>query len=188
MTHYPSLGPDDRLEELFRRFPRGVAPLIALHDQILRDEDSDLSLGERELIAAFVSGLNACDFCFGAHKLMARAFGVSETLIEDMVKDEQSAALEPKLKPLFAYLRKLTLTPAKVTALDAKAVFDAGWSEEALYDAALICALFSFMNRVLDGAGIEPKPLFANPSDEDLKQRAGGSYSAWAKNAGLIDK
>ncbi|VAV99334.1 hypothetical protein MNBD_ALPHA06-2080, partial [hydrothermal vent metagenome] len=82
MTHYPSLGPDDRLEELFRRFPRGVAPLIALHDQILRDQDSDLSLAERELIAAFVSGLNACDFCFGAHKLMARAFGVSETLIE----------------------------------------------------------------------------------------------------------
>ncbi|VAV87913.1 hypothetical protein MNBD_ALPHA06-1323 [hydrothermal vent metagenome] len=187
MTHYPSLGPDDRLEELFRRFPRGVAPLITLHDQILRDEDSDLSLAERELIAAFVSGLNACDFCFGAHKLMARAFGVSETLIEDMVKDEQSADLQPKLKPLFGFLRKLTLSPAKITGLDSKAVFDAGWSEEALYDATLICALFSFMNRVLDGAGIQPKPLFDNPSDADLKNRASGSYTEWAKNAALID-
>ncbi len=187
MTHYPSLPEDARLEELFRRFPRGVAPLIALHDQILRDDSSPLSLAERELIAAFVSGLNACDFCFGAHKLMAQAFGIDEGLIDQLVTDEQSAEIEPKLKPLFAYLRVLTLNPAKITAKHTQAVFDAGWSEEAMNDAALICALFNFMNRVLDGAGIEPKPIFAKPSPEDLAARRDGTYTEWAKSAKLID-
>ncbi len=186
MAHYPSLSDEARLEELFLRFPRGVAPLIALHDQILRDDSSDLSVAERELIAAFVSGLNACDFCFGAHKLMARAFGVDEALIDSLIVDEQTADIEAKYRPLFGFLRKLTLSPAKVIAADSQAVFDAGWSEEALHDASLICALFNFMNRVLDSAGIEPKPLFENPRDEDLQARKKGTYTQWAKNAGII--
>jgi len=186
MTHYPSLPAEAKLEELFSRFPRGIAPLISLHDQILRDDSSELSTAERELIAAFVSGLNACDFCFGAHRLMAKAFGVDEALIDALVADEQSADIEKKYRPLFAFLRKLTLSPAKIISTDSKAVFDAGWSEEALYDATLICALFNFMNRVLDGAGIEPKPLFEKPSDADLQVRKSGTYTQWAKGAGLI--
>ena len=187
MTHYPSLEPDAKLEELFRRFPRGVAPLIALHDQILRDDSSPFSLAERELIAAFVSGLNACHFCYGAHKLMARAFGVDEALIESLVADDGHADIEPKWRPLLAYLRKLTLTPAKITADDMHQALNAGWSETAVYDAAMICALFSFMNRILDGAGIEPKPIFANPSDADLTARASSTYTGWARSANLID-
>ena len=186
MSHYPSLADDARLEELFKRFPRGIAPLIALHDQILRDDSSPICLADRELIAAFVSGLNACKFCFGAHKLMAKAFGVEEQLIDDLIADEETAKISANYKPLFAYLRKLTLSPAKVTANDIEAALKAGWSEEALYDAALICALFSFMNRILDGAGIQPKPLFENPSDKDLKTRSTGTYGQWAKNANLI--
>lgn len=187
MTHYPSLPKEAKLEELFQRFPRGVGPLIALHDQILRDQDSALSLSDREMIAAFVSGLNACAFCFGAHKLMAQAFGVEESLIDALVVDEQTAPINSKYKPLFAYLRKLTLSPAKVISGDLKAVFAAGWSEGAVHDAALVCALFNFMNRVLDGAGIEPKPLFSNPDDQALESRKSGTYTQWAKAAGLIE-
>jgi uncharacterized peroxidase-related enzyme len=187
MTYFPSLNDDAKLEDLFRRFPRGVAPLIALHDQILRDESSELSLAERELIAAFVSGLNACSFCFGAHKLMARAFGVEETLIDDLVADENTANVDPKMRPLFAFLRKSTLEPAKIVQADTDAVLAAGWSEEALQDANMICALFNFMNRILDGAGIAPKPIFANPSETDLKERSKGTYTEWAQKAGILD-
>jgi AhpD family alkylhydroperoxidase len=34
---------------------------------------SPLSPGERELIAAFVSGVNSCRYCHGAHSLVARS-------------------------------------------------------------------------------------------------------------------
>jgi len=57
------------------------------------------------------------------------------------------------MKPLLAYAKKLTLTPAKMTAADAKAVLDAGWSERALHDAVLTTSLFNFMNRLVDGHG-----------------------------------
>ena len=38
--------------------------------------DSPLSIAEREMIGAYVSGVNACDYCFGAHEAVAAEYGV----------------------------------------------------------------------------------------------------------------
>ena len=63
------------------------------------------------------------------------------------------------LKPVFAYLRKLTLTPSRMVAADAEAVFAAGWTEEALYHAASVCAMFCCDNRIIQGLGLQrPSP------------------------------
>lgn len=55
---------------------------------------------------------------------------------------------------LAAYVRKLTESPSSVTDLDARVVFDAGFSEDALFDAISVCALFNFMNRMVEGCGL----------------------------------
>jgi hypothetical protein len=60
--------------------------------------------------------------------------------------------------PVLHYIRKLTLTPTKMTQADADAVFAAGWSERALYDAVQICCLYNFMNRFVEGLGLSPIP------------------------------
>lgn len=41
-----------------------------------------------------------------------------------------------------------------VRPADREADFTAGWTEEALYYAVLNCALFNFMNRVVNGKGV----------------------------------
>jgi len=183
---YPSLKDQAYLEDLFVRFPRGTGPLMAFHDAVLRNEDSPLSIAEREIIAALVSGLNACAFCYGAHKTMAMAFGLPEETITALVEDIDSAPIDEKLKPLLHYVRKLTLSPSKMVQSDADAVFAAGWPEDALHDAVLVCALFNFMNRVLDGSGITPKPVFDQPDEEALKTRRNSTYTGWARGAGII--
>ena len=71
----PSLPENPHLFDVFGRFRTGMEPLFYLHDAILREE-SPLSPGERELIAAYVSGLNSCNFCYGAHQNMAVAWDV----------------------------------------------------------------------------------------------------------------
>ena len=48
------------------------------HDRLMRDH-SPLTVAERELIAAYVSGLNACTYCYGSHVIAAGAFGVDES-------------------------------------------------------------------------------------------------------------
>lgn len=187
MPHYPSLSETDYLEALFKRFPRGIRPLLELHDAIMRDA-SELSVADRELISAYVSGLNACRFCFGAHKTMAQAFGYDPDFVDTLVTEGPAAAgVEPRLLPLLDYVRQLTEEPARVSGSIADAVYAAGWSEDALYDAVQVTALFNFMNRILDGAGIQPKPLFAKPDAADLQKRRGSTYLGWGRSAGLID-
>lgn len=164
------------MKDLFQAFPNTIPALCDYHDRLLRDW-SPLTVGERELIAAYVSGLNACTFCHGAHTLAAQAFGVDELVFEGLMDDLENAAVADKLKPMLAYVRKLTLTPARITAEDAKAVYDVGWNEQALFDAISVCALFNFMNRIVEGAGMRTNPLAAPPEarQEHRRRLSGGS-------------
>ena len=149
---FPSLPDAPKLRDVFQRFPRTIRPLLEFHDRALRD-DGPLSIGERELIAAYVSGLNACQFCAGSHEVFARAYGIDPDLMAAVLDDPDSAAIDARLRPLLSYVRKLTLEPSKMVESDAQAVYDAGWSEDALFSAILVCGAFNLMNRIVEGTG-----------------------------------
>jgi uncharacterized peroxidase-related enzyme len=155
MSFIPGLGDDAHLLHVLARFPKGLRPLLELHDAILR-ETSELTVGQRELIAAFVSGTNACRFCYGAHELFAEQFGIEAGLMGSIMEDFDAAPIDAPLRALLRYVKKLTRAPATMTQADADAVFAAGWSEDALFDAVLVCALFNYMNRIVEGTGIKP--------------------------------
>ncbi len=108
------------------------------------------------------------------HTQTAVALGVEPGLLEELVADPASARIDDRLRPLLAYVRKLTLTPAKMVQADADAVFAAGWDERALHDAVSVCALFNFMNRLVDGLGIEAAEAYASFAAQRLAQ---GGYA-----------
>jgi len=153
MRFLESLPENTHLADVFKRFPKGVAELLDYHDIILRGS-SPLSIGERELIAAFVSGLNECEFCFGAHQSYAEAFGIDFDLFDALFDDIDTAPVEDKLKPLLHYVAKLTKEPHKVIKADVDAILAAGWNEDAVHDTAAVTALFNFMNRIIFGLGV----------------------------------
>jgi len=172
MPFMSSMNDTDGVPHAFKTFNTGTGkPLIEFHQVLMRSEDSPLTVAERELIAGYVSGVNACKYCHGAHTRAAEFFGVPEGLIVSLLDNLEHADIDEKMKPLLAYTRKLTESPAKMTQSDADAVFAAGWDERALYDAIQVCALFNFMNRFVEGLGIDylaPKP----PVSEGEKPRA----------------
>lgn len=153
MAKFPSLPDRPVLGDVFKRFPDGVGPLLEYHDVLLRGP-SPLSVGEREMLAAYVSALNACRYCHGAHRTIAEVHGVDAGVLERVVLDPATAGVDAKLLPLLAYVRKLTETPSRVVDADAAAVYAAGWDEQALYHAISVCALFNFMNRLVEGCGV----------------------------------
>lgn len=174
MSQFPSLPDDHQLADVFKRFPQSVGPLLAYHDRVLRDW-SPLTVGERELIAAYVSALNACTYCHGSHQLAAEAFGIDASLLETLLQDPDSANIDRKLKPLLAYVAKLTRTPARMTAADAHAVYAVGWDEDALFSAVSVCGLFNLMNRIVEGTGTRHNPLTDPIADREArKQRLAG--------------
>ena len=141
------------LSDLFRVYPAGVRELLRYHDCVLR-HPAPLTVAERELIAAVVSGVNACEYCYGAHRIIAETFGVDEDVIRSALEDPDMTQVPAKLRPVLAFVTKLTRAPSSIRASDRERVLLAGWSEEALYYAVLTCALFNAMNRIVDGMGI----------------------------------
>ncbi len=102
-----------------------------------------------------MSGLNACHYCHGVHAATAQRYGIPEGLLSDLLADVDTAAVSVALRPVLHYVCKLTLTPSRMTPADAEEVFAAGWDEQALHDAVSVCALFNFMNRLVEGLGID---------------------------------
>jgi uncharacterized peroxidase-related enzyme len=151
-----SLPEEATLLDLRRRYP--LLELLRPYAEGLMRGPSPLSVGEREVIAAYVSSLNSCHYCDAAHSLVARAFAIDDSVLEQLAEDVELAPVEPRLKPLLSYVRKLTTTPSRMTPADADAVYAAGWSDEALFNAVAVCAYFNNMNRLVEGLGLVGSP------------------------------
>ena len=141
------------MRDLYRAHPATCKPLGEFTEAAMRGP-SPFTQGQRELIAAYVSGLNACTYCHGTHTAVAAACGVAPDLIKALLADIRTAPIEARMKPILSYARKLTLSPTDMTAADAASVYDAAWSDDALYSTVLVTALFNFYNRLVDGVGL----------------------------------
>jgi uncharacterized peroxidase-related enzyme len=171
MSFYPSLPEKHHLSTLWKRFPKGIAPLLHMHDEILRNDDSELTIAERELIAAHVSALNHCHFCFVAHGRYARAFGIPEAVFGEMSVDTAHDSLRPQMTAALGYVAKLTRDPGSVMQADFDALIAAGWSEDGINDIIFITGIYAMMNRLLEGSGI--KQNIPPPGFSPEKARAG---------------
>ena len=185
MILFPSLPAKAHLSDVFLRFPDNAGPLMIFLEGILRSE-GELTIGERELIAAYVSGLNACTFCYGSHRVYSEVFGIARGVVDALLEDIDTADVRDKLKPILYYVRKLTKLPAKLTQADADAVFEAGWQEQALYEAIQVCAAFNMMNRIVEGAGVS---FDYDKNDEvrrKLRYRRQHSYLDFGRRLGVL--
>jgi len=71
-------------------------------------------------------------------------------LVQDVLHDFHGSGLSGKEKALFAFVRKVNGNAFEIRPQDIAEAKAAGLTEEALYDAVTVCALFNFYNRWLD--------------------------------------
>jgi uncharacterized peroxidase-related enzyme len=169
VAHFGSLPEDAVLMDVFRAYPSTSRPLLDYHETVMRGP-SPFTPGERELIAAYVSGVNACDYCHGVHTVTAQACGIEAGVAPAAVSDLDTAPVDEKLRPVLRYVGKLTREPSSVTRADADTVLAAGWSEDALHSAIMVCALFNFMNRMVEGHGIRAGADYFETSGKRLEE------------------
>ena len=154
MSFLKSQGPIDSVKDILKLNTTAGIALIQYHSAVMR-QPSELSEKDRELIAAYVSGLNACQYCYGVHSVTAETYGIDESLLVELLNDIESASLDTRMKPVLAYAKQLTQEPAKMTQTLVDNVLAAGWSDAALHDIVNVVCLFNFMNRLVEGHGIE---------------------------------
>jgi uncharacterized peroxidase-related enzyme len=110
------------------------------------------SVGDRELMAAFVSKTNECAFCIGAHTATAAGAYHDEARVNAVLSNLETAPIEEPLRATLRMLRKLTGEHC-VEADDMRKVLDAGVSREQIEDALAVCFAFNTTNRLADAFG-----------------------------------
>ena len=78
-----------------------------------------------------------------------------------MLEDYRSAPIDDREKALFAFIEKMNEQSNLVRREDVDRVTAMGWSDEAVYDAITVCALFRFYNAWIDATGVHDLPAAA---------------------------
>jgi uncharacterized peroxidase-related enzyme len=110
------------------------------------------SVGDRELMAAFVSKMNACAFCVGAHTATAARAYHDEAKVSAVLSDLETASIEEPLRATLRLLGKLTREHT-VNADDMRALLAAGVSREQIEDALAVSFAFNTTDRLADAFG-----------------------------------
>jgi alkylhydroperoxidase family enzyme len=90
--------------------------------------------------------------------------------VSGVLREVDGSQLDEKHKALFRFIDKVNSRSPEITRGDMQPLYDLGWTDEAIYYAITVCALFNFYNRWIDASGVHAL------SDE--AHRAGGKRMA----------
>jgi uncharacterized peroxidase-related enzyme len=111
-------------------------------------------VGDRELMAAYVSKVNGSAFCIGAHTATASQAYQDGAKVQAVLANVESAPIQEPLRATLRMLGKLT-TEGEVSADDIREVLSAGVSTEQVEDALAVCVAFNTTDRLADAFGFE---------------------------------
>lgn len=178
MPFLPSFPDTANVRTIFDYNPDYFEPWVGMTQHLMRGP-SDLSVPQRELIAAWVSKVGECPYCHGGHAAAATILGYPETIFDQLADDIETAAVEPAMRPILRYVQKIAAEPWKIVQKDADAVYAAGWSEKALHDAIAVACTFAFMNRLTLAHGIAANPdVFEARGRKHVEEGYDGQYQA----------
>jgi uncharacterized peroxidase-related enzyme len=138
---------------LFAFRPEMTQHLARFTQEVMR-EPSPLGPGLRELIAAYTSYVNQCEFCTKAHVAVAAELLGSEDLVWSALRNLEASSLREEEKALLRFAGKVTSDLPRMTEADVKSLRTIGWSDEAIFYTITVCALFNFYNRWITASGV----------------------------------
>jgi alkylhydroperoxidase family enzyme len=82
--------------------------------------------------------------------------------VDAVLTDYRTAPIDTRERALFAFIEKVNSDESsRMQAEDLEDAKAAGWTDEALYDAITVCALFNFYNKWIDATGVSDLPAAA---------------------------
>jgi AhpD family alkylhydroperoxidase len=121
-------------------------PMGAVTQEAMRGR-SVWSVGDRELMGAFLSKINECECCMKVHAAVAALAYRDAEKVSTALSDLETAVIGEPLPATLQMLRKLTREHS-VEADDMRAVLAAGVSREQIEDALAVCFTFNTVGRL----------------------------------------
>ncbi len=126
-------------------------PMSAVTQEAMRGP-STWSVGDRELMAAFIAKTNQCEFCTKAHSAVAQGAYGDGKKVSALLSDLDTPVIEDPLRATLLMLVKVTREHT-VNADDMRAVLAAGASRKQIEDALAVCFSFNVIGRLADAFG-----------------------------------
>jgi AhpD family alkylhydroperoxidase len=132
---------------------------------------SDWSVGDRELMAAYVSKINECPFCVSAHSATSTMWYADEAKVAATLTDLKAAPIDEPLRATLRMLGKLTHENG-ITVDDIRTVLDSSVSVEQITDALAVSFAFNITDRLANAFGFTiPSPDTMNAGARFLLKR-----------------
>ncbi|GIW35621.1 peroxidase-related enzyme [Meiothermus sp.] len=131
------------------------------YDFLMRNEDqSHLSRKEREMIAVVVSSANECEYCLASHSAYLREITGDPVLPDVLAANFRRAHLTPREHALLEFAHQITVDSAVMSSADVQMLRAIGLSDEAIFEAAQVAAMFNFTNRIANAMGWVPNEVY----------------------------
>ena len=102
-----------------------------------------------------------------AHEADLRGEVENEEKARAIQNDYRTAGLEVEEMALLDFSVKLTKSPPSMNEEDVERLRQHGFTDEQIVDAVHCIAYFNFINRVLDGLGVDPESFMRYPQERD---------------------
>ena len=131
------------------------------YDFLMRNEEqSHLSRKEREMIAVVVSAANACEYCLASHSAYLREITGDPVLPDVLAANYRRARLSAREQALLEFAYQITVDSATMSPADVQKLRSLGYSDEVIFEAAQVAAMFNFTNRLANAMGWVPNEVY----------------------------
>jgi AhpD family alkylhydroperoxidase len=132
---------------------------------------SDWSVGDRELMAAYVSKANECPFCVSAHSATSTMWYADQAKVAATLTDLEAAPIAEPLRATLRMLGKLTHEKG-IEPDDVRAVLASSVSAQQIKDALAVSLVFNITDRLANAFGFTiPTPEATNAGARFLLKR-----------------
>jgi uncharacterized peroxidase-related enzyme len=123
--------------------------------------DGLLTRRQKELIATYISHLNACPYCLDSHGFFLIVYGGEENMVLSIASGDLSKLPDAE-RQLLLYLGRVNGESFRATSEDVQQLRSLGWQEEQIAEAVLVAAMMGLCNRVANAFGLPSQNLLFN--------------------------
>ena len=154
---------------VFALTPEHFLRWFKYYDFLMRNEESALSRKEREMIAVTVSAENSCEYCLASHGAYLREITGDPAFTDLLTHNYRRAELSARERALLDFAVAMTGESYKMTEADLAPLRALGLSDEAIFEAAQVAAMFNFTNRLANALGWRPNEEYYSQHREVKK-------------------
>jgi len=151
-------GTVDNVMQAHSLRPHTMGGHLALYRSVLHHPDNTLPLSFLEIVAAYTSIINRCNYSLTHHFANARQLLQdnlrSDRILQALHNQRPDDVFEGKELALLEYAAKLTANVSEMKKSDMDSLHEAGCRDGEILEVNQVCAYFNYSNRLLNGLGV----------------------------------